>query len=324
MKRLPPLSAIEAFVATARTGSVKAAAELLALSSPALTRRIQALERHVGRPLFDRRHQSIHLNEEGQRLIGEVGPALDALAAAIDRSAGNGDPMRLKLSLLPLFASFQLMPRLAALRAEHPDLHIEMETRPRALARLGDDLDAIITLSRDIDPSLYSRRLAPTGSSRSLAELAGGPGALRHPAQLSEQNVLLHRDLPHAFDYWREAVGLPDLAPAAIDLFDSGQLILDAAAQGLGVAFMFDMHLNGASDPRLIRLFDTEVESPYAYWFACRRSALNRLRCSKVIGLRSWMAIILPAPIIASPKPARCIVLRCPAKRWWCLISNCV
>ena len=99
---------------------------------------------------------------------------------------------------------------------------------------------------------------------------------LKHPAELAGATVLLHRDLPDAFDYWREAVGLPELEPAAIDHFDSGQLILDAAAQGLGVAFMFEMHLEGAHDPRLVRLFDVAVESPYAYWFACRRAALGR------------------------------------------------
>ena len=54
MKRLPPLSGLEAFVEVARTGSIKAGAEALALSSPALTRRIQSLERHVGHALFDR------------------------------------------------------------------------------------------------------------------------------------------------------------------------------------------------------------------------------------------------------------------------------
>jgi len=110
MKRLPPLSAVEAFVQAARTGSVKAAAESLALSSPALTRRIQALERHVGQALFDRRHQAILLNAEGERLLTEVGPALDALGLAIERSTGKGALMRLKLSVLPLFASYQLMP----------------------------------------------------------------------------------------------------------------------------------------------------------------------------------------------------------------------
>ena len=68
----------------------------------------------------------------------------------------------------------------------------------------------------------------------------------------------------------------PSPSAAAIDHFDSGQLILDAAAEGLGVAFMFDMHLEGAHDPRLARLFGIETESPYAYWFACRRAALSR------------------------------------------------
>ena len=57
MRRLPPLTALEAFVQVARLGSVKAAAEELALSTPALSRRVQALERFIGRPLFDRKHQ---------------------------------------------------------------------------------------------------------------------------------------------------------------------------------------------------------------------------------------------------------------------------
>jgi LysR family glycine cleavage system transcriptional activator len=277
MKRLPPLSALEAFVHAARTGSVKAAAEALSLSSPALTRRIQALERHVGHPLFDRRHQSIHLNEAGERLIGEVGPALDALGLAIERAAGSGGLMRLRLAVLPLFASYQLMPRLQKLRAIEPDLHIDIETRPHAIARLDEGLDVAITLAREVEPPLYSRRL---GANRVVAigarHLAEGPDALTDPAQLRDATVLLHRDLPDAFDGWREAVGLPDLEPSAIDLFDSGQLILDAAAEGLGIAFMFEMHLEGANDPRLVRLFDVAIESPYCYWFACRRSALNR------------------------------------------------
>ena len=275
MKRLPPLTAIEAFVQTARLGSVKAAAEALALSSPALSRRIQALERHVGRPLFERRHQAVRLNPEGERLLAEIGPALDELGRAMERAAGPSELMRLRLAVLPLFASHRLMPILPSLRARHPDLHIDIDTGPHALARLDEGLDAAIVLARSVDPSLYSRRL---GSNHILAigarDLAEGPGALTDPAQLARATVLLHRDLPDAFDHWRRALGLPGLEPAAIDHFDSGQLILDAAAQGLGVAFMLDMHLEGAHDPRLARLFDIEVESPYAYWFACRRSAL--------------------------------------------------
>src|SRR3546814_15120563 len=76
MRRLPPLTAVEAFVQVARLGSIKAAAEALALSSPALSRRIQALERFVGHKLFERRHQAVHLNADGARLLAEIAPSL--------------------------------------------------------------------------------------------------------------------------------------------------------------------------------------------------------------------------------------------------------
>ncbi|MEA3014200.1 MAG: LysR family transcriptional regulator, glycine cleavage system transcriptional activator [Sphingomonadales bacterium] len=273
VKRLPPLTAVEAFVQVARLGSVKAAAEALALSSPALSRRVQALERHVGRPLFERRHQAVLLNPDGAQLLAEIGPALEELGFAMERAAGQAELMRLKLAVLPLFASYRLMPRLGELRQLHPDLHIDLDTRPHALARLDEGLDAAIVLAREVDPSLYSVKL---GTNRVVAVGGDAALALTDPAQLVEATVLIHRDLPDAFDYWREAAGLPDLEPAAIDHFDSGQLILDAAAQGLGIAFMFEMHVEGAHDPRLHRLFGLAVESPYAYWFACRRSALGR------------------------------------------------
>jgi LysR family glycine cleavage system transcriptional activator len=273
MKRLPPLTAVEAFVQTARLGSIKAAAESLSLSSPALSRRVQALERHIGRPLFDRRHQAVLLNPDGEQLLAEIGPALEELGHAMERAAGQHELMRLKLAVLPLFASHRLMPRLGELRARHPDLHIDLDTRPHAITRLDEGLDAAIALAKDVDESLYSVKL---GANRVVA--VGGPETrrLRTPAQIAETTVLLHRDLPEAFDYWREAVGLPGLEPAAVDYFDSGQLILDAAAEGLGIAFMFEWHVDSMHDPRLVRLFDIAAPTPYAYWFACRRAALSR------------------------------------------------
>jgi LysR family glycine cleavage system transcriptional activator len=277
MRRLPPLTAIEAFVQVARLGSVKAAADALALSSPALSRRIQSLERFVGHALFERRHQAVHLNPDGERLLAEIAPSLDALTRAMERATGDGDLMRLRLGVLPLFASQRLIPHLPELRALHPDLHIDIDTGAHGLARLDEGLDAAIAITTEIDPHLYSRRIDTNCvvaiGSRSLAE---GPEALTHPSQLSRATIFLHRDLPDTWDYWREAVGLPDLQPAAIDHFDSGQLILDAAAQGLGVAIMLESHLKEAHDDRLVQLFNIKVESPYSYWFACRRSALTR------------------------------------------------
>ena len=277
MRRLPPLSAIEAFVNVARLGSIKAAAEELSLSSPALTRRIQALERFVGHPLFERRHQAVSLNPDGERLLSEVAAPLDALALAMERGSSNSEMMRLRLAVPSLFASQRLMPSLPTLRARYPDFHIDLDTGANRLARLDDGLDAAIAITTEVDPNLYSRRI---DSNRVIAigsrVMQDGPQAITHPAQLGGATIFLHRDMPDTFTYWREAIGMPDLQPAAVDHFDSGQLILDAAAQGLGIAFMLESHLSGSSDERLMRLFDYEVESPYSYWFACRRSSLSR------------------------------------------------
>src|SRR3546814_9375274 len=97
MRRLPPLTALEAFVQVARLGSVKAAAEELALSTPALSRRVQALERFVGKTLFDRKHQAMELNADGQRLLDNIAPALDVLTMAVEEVQKDSNQIRLRL-----------------------------------------------------------------------------------------------------------------------------------------------------------------------------------------------------------------------------------
>ncbi|MFO1239851.1 MAG: LysR substrate-binding domain-containing protein [Sphingomonadaceae bacterium] len=276
MRRLPSLAGVEAFVHVARLGSVKAAAEELALSSPALSRRIQSLERFVGRPLFDRRHQAIVANEDGEKLMHLVGPILDSLTDAIETLTSPSPVMRLRLGVLPLFAAQRLFPRLAELREKHPSLHIDVDTAAHGVARLGDGLDAAIVLSREIDPALYARRLdRNTVLAIGARRLLQGPHAIKDPKQLSEMTVLIHREMPDTFDAWRNALKIKNLEPAAIDHFDSGQLMLEAAAQGLGIAFMHQSHLDDAHDERLVKMFDVDVESPYSYWFVCRPRALQ-------------------------------------------------
>ncbi len=276
MRRLPSLAGVEAFVHVSRLGSVKAAAEELALSSPALSRRIQSLERFVGRPLFDRRHQAIVPNEDGDKLMQLVAPILDSLTDAIETLTSPSPVMRLRLGVLPLFAAQRLFPRLSELRERHPSLHIDVDTAAHGVSRLGDGLDAAIVLSREIDPALYARRLdRNTVLAIGARRLLQGPHAITDPMQLSEMTVLIHREMPDTFEAWRKALGIKDLEPAAIDHFDSGQLMLEAAAQGLGIAFMHQSHLDDAHDERLVKIFDADVESPYSYWFVCRPRALQ-------------------------------------------------
>lgn len=276
MRRLPSLSAIEAFIHVARVGSVKAAAENLALSSPAISRRIQGLEAHIARPLFERRHQALVLTEDGERLLALVAPAIDALSDAIEQLSHGDDHLRLRLGIPPLYAAQRLMPFLSELRSQRPNLHLDVDTAPHPVSRLGEGLDVAIALAKDIDPGFYAKRL---DRDRILAigsrKLLEGPDRVLRPEQLRNLTVILHRDMPDTFYAWRDFLDMPELEPATIDLFDSGQLMLEAAAQGLGIAFMHESHFDHAHDQRLAQIFQVEVMSPYSYWFVCRPRALD-------------------------------------------------
>jgi len=272
VRRLPPVGSIQAFVAVARLGTLKAAADALALSSPALTRRIQSLEQFIGAPLFDRQHNSVEVNTRGATFLAEIEPHVDALALAVERVSTPPNSLRVRIAVPSLFASQRLMPALPDLRAQHPKLTVEVDTAPNRLSLLHEGADAAIVISEEVDERLYSRLL---GKGR-IAAIGSRRAAISDPADLRRVPILLHRQMPKLFDAWRKSVGMPDLEPADINYFDAGQLILDAAAGGLGVAFMLDSHLACSVDGRLVQLFDHTAESPYVYWFACLPAALER------------------------------------------------
>jgi LysR family transcriptional regulator, glycine cleavage system transcriptional activator len=277
MSRLPPLSSMEAFLEVARHGTVKAAASELGLSMPALSRRIQTLEHGIGRPLFDRHHQGLKLTEAGRRLHDELAPVLDELRVILRGAAAPDAALRLHLNVLPLFAQQRLFPRLPELRRRHPQLHIDIETLAHGETRLSEGIDAAIALARQIDPALYAVRLDQDQlfpiAARALTQ---GPDRITVPEHLQRATILVHREMPETFTEWKNAIGMPYLEPLATDYFDSGPLMLEAAAQGVGVAFMHSHHFDDAHDDRLVRLFDFRVDSPYSYWFVCRPRAMRQ------------------------------------------------
>lgn len=275
-RQLPPLRALEAFVRVVRLGSARAAADELALSPSALSRRLATLEEFTGRKLFSRAHQTMQLTEEGRAFYEAVVPHIEALAQAIEGQSDRVELLRLRLGVMALFGSQRLFPRLPELRKLHPRLHIDIDTGPHLEARVGDTLDAAIVLTSEPDPAFHSVRLDHNRVYAIVGQaLADELGPTPDIALLNKQTFMTHGELPGSFAAWKAAHGLGALDPAAIDHYDSGQLMLEAAAQGLGVAIMHDDHFRRAGDKRLSRLYDVAVESPYSYWFVCRPRALS-------------------------------------------------
>jgi LysR family glycine cleavage system transcriptional activator len=254
-----------------RLGSARAAADELSLSPSALSRRVTSLEEFTGKKLFSRTGQAMRLTDEGRAFYDAVAPHLESLAVAVEMQSENLQLLRLRLGVLPLFGTQRLFPKLPELRQQHPRLHIDIDTGPHLADRVGDTLDAAILLTTEPGPGFHRVQLDENTihaiCNRGLAEQLG-PTPDRDA--LAQQTFLVHTDMPLSFDAWKAALGLSDLHPNAIDHYDSGQLILEAAAQGLGIAIMHDDHLKRNNDPRLANLYDRPVASPYSYWFICR------------------------------------------------------
>ncbi|MFC3096707.1 LysR substrate-binding domain-containing protein [Alteraurantiacibacter palmitatis] len=271
MRRLPPLRALEAFVRTVRLGSARAAASELGLSPSALSRRITNLEDFTGKKLFSRSGQVMKLTDEGRNFYDAVAPHLETLAAAVEAQSENLQTLRLRLGVMPLFGTQRLFPRLPELRAMHPRLHLDIDTGPHLIDRVGDTLDAAIALTTRPDPAFHAVQLDENSvhaiCSVALAEKLGPVPDL---AELEKQTFLVHTDMELSFEAWKKALGLEKLQPAAVDHYDSGQLILEAAAQGLGIAIMHDDHMIRNADPRVTGLYRQKIASPYSYWFLCK------------------------------------------------------
>jgi len=275
-RRMPPLRALEAFVRIVRLGSAKAAANELGLSPSALSRRVGALEDFVGKRLFTRQHQAMRLTDDGQAFYNAVSPRLEDLASAVESQMEAGNVMRLHLGVPALFAAERLLPRLPELRKLHPRLHIDLDTGSQLDSELGDSIDAAIILAKEPDPSLHSVRLDHNRVHAFVSPaLAAEIGDVPDMARLSKQTFVVSASLPDSFDVWKAGIGMEKLEPAAVDHYDSGQLLVTAATQGLGVVIMHDDHFLREGDERMVRLFDISVDSPYSYWFVCRPRALE-------------------------------------------------
>ena len=121
---------IEAFRAVARTGTVTAAAELLHISQPAVSRLLAHLELQLSLPLFSRSKGRLRLTPEGEALLREVERhfvGLDSIADAAERIARHG-PGSLRVVAFPSLSSGVLPPAIADVLKAHPGTSITLDT----------------------------------------------------------------------------------------------------------------------------------------------------------------------------------------------------
>ncbi len=139
---LPPLKALRAFEAAARTGSYVAAAEELGVSPAAVSQQVRNLEEFLGKQLFMRFNNRILLTDAGQVVFAGSADALQSISVLTEQVISGGTKSRIVISVITSVAERWLEPRLAAFALREKALLFELrvESDPVDFARHNIDL----------------------------------------------------------------------------------------------------------------------------------------------------------------------------------------
>jgi DNA-binding transcriptional LysR family regulator len=150
---------LKAFLETAETGSLSAAARKLGLTQPTLSRQVAAIERQMGVTLFERVGKSMALTATGLELLEHarvMGAAAEALAvAATGRSTAVGGVVSVSAS--DAVATHLLPPLVRQLREQEPGIAIEVIASNALSDLLRREGDIAIRHVKPEQPELIAR-----------------------------------------------------------------------------------------------------------------------------------------------------------------------
>lgn len=236
---LPPLTALRAFEATVRLGSVSAAAVELHVTHGAVSRQLQILEQTLGQPLLEKAGRGLAPTAAGQQLQLTTHAAFEQLRntwAALQPRPADGP---LTLGCPGSVLARWMIPRLEVLKHDLPGLTLHLAAVEGPLEPGLTGLDAVLVLGQPPWPAhwqvdvLAAERIGPVFSPQLPQATHLSQAA---PAQLLQQPLLHTTSRPQAWPAWLAAHGLGTATPRLGQGFDHLYYLLEAAGAGLGVA----------------------------------------------------------------------------------------
>jgi DNA-binding transcriptional LysR family regulator len=231
------LTLIRSFLAVAETGAITEAAEHIGITQPALSRRLQQFEEHLGVPLLVRGRKGARLTEIG-RLVQSEAQAIVARYEHMQEMVSSHQRLEggtVRIGGGATAVSYMLPEAIAAFQAAHPQVRFQM--REAGSSEIADDVLAghlelgVVTLPvRDRE-----LQVRPLTTDRIVL-------VARHDHPLAQ----------------RRRVRIQDLADQAFVAFEAGSAlrqIIDSKLRDAGVEVNVVMELR--SIPAILRMVST-------------------------------------------------------------------
>lgn len=274
----PSMKSLIAFEATARLGSMTAAADEERSTQPTISQRIRSLEENLGLPLFDRQGGRLALTVQGERFYREVAPSLKTIREASERLIYHGErpAPSVVIAAGSGFTHLWLLPQLPALKRAFPELTFKL-----------------MPIDRADDPELQAADIAirfgpyvPQDEGRLVASEAVFP--VCSPDYAHEHGLksaltasdlphlsLLHQDIkdPRWLDWaqWCQHAGMSLTPSEDIFAYQNYALLLNAALTHQGVALGWSILVEDyLARGQLIALSPRVTREDYGYWLSVK------------------------------------------------------
>ncbi len=249
--RRPGTSDIAAFLAIIEHGSFRRAAIALNLSPSALSHALRGLEERVGVRLLNRTTRSIALTEAGERLLREVGPAMQTIEQAMTGLKESGDELagRIRISAPEVGVKLLLRSAVTHFAEHHPRVEIEIVTDNAFVDIVAAGFDAGVRLHEAVPQDMIAVPIGPDAGLIAVATkeyLAVRP-APRTPSDLQAHRCIRFRMASGAMYRWEFGNQGHSFAidpPGTITLNNMNNVV-EAALEGVGVGFVWSYMVDG-------------------------------------------------------------------------------
>lgn len=281
------LSQLAVLAAVVAHGSFRNAAKSLAIAPSAVSHAVNALEQSLGVSLLARTTRSVAPTEAGRLLLERLEPALAeinlALQATTDmRETPSGT---LRISVPRTAAHLLLAPRLGEFNDRYPEIKLDVHVGDRFVDIVTDEFDAGIRLNESLERDMIAVRLGPEQRFDIVASPAylAQHGVPEHPDDLASHSCIRFRFSNGEIYRWElEKDGREmRLNVNGPFVFDDNRLVVEAALQGAGLAFIFSGHVSDAvADGRLVRVLSDWCQpfSGFYLYYPSRRYMRPALR----------------------------------------------
>ena len=291
------ISDMETFCRTVQTGSVTAAARALNITKSVASRRLKSMEERYGVRLLVRSTRGVSPTEEGQILYSRLAPLLRELEEAGQALKGSKGPLvgRLRLTAPRAFSDLILSKALTGFASAHPNLQLDMQLEDTNTDITAGGYDMGLRIAVALSPlSLVAKKLA-TFRRVVLASPAylAAHGTPETPEELAHHKAIFYSNVDASL-HWRFFRGNKPVTVAVTGqiMCNSGQLQVEAAKAGLGVAFLPDFFAKAAlADGSLIEILPDAGREAGTLWamYPDRNTVPQKVR-KLVQYLEKWFA----------------------------------